>query len=169
MARLTIIVQVIRTEAGVMIGGVIDPNGPPEVAAYMVLDKTRNHKSVLDRLAFRRAERRKDQWFSSTHLLDASHLKLDGSYGYSLLLEIPIKDGLPFVDILPCGIVGKSDRREYRVYLMHTDTCVQDKKTLKEFAGAYPLEMLRSQDPEIYHSVIRGIRKYQLDQNDPAI
>jgi len=167
--HFTQIVQIKRNAQGdISVGGVQNPKDHMDLSSCLTLRGRLPHGEVLKKLAFRREERNKDHWFGYTHLLDASHIKQDNAHRYRLLLEIPIKDEPPYVDLLPCGVYGTHDG-EFLIYILHTNAMVQVKETGYEFTGSYMMQMLEQENEHLHRMVLKGIKKYKLDQNDPDI
>jgi hypothetical protein len=169
MSHYTQIVQVKRNSHGeISIGGLISTTKFAHTDPCLTLVGMKRAEQVLESLAFRRPERRPDHWYGYTHLLDASHIKQDDAHRYRLLLEIPIYQEPPYVDLLPCGMYGTSDGH-FTVYILHTNARVQVKDTGEEFDGDFFMSWLQEENEHLHKLVLQGILKYHLDSNDPDI
>nr|DAF93500.1 MAG TPA: hypothetical protein [Myoviridae sp. ctshb19] len=169
MSHYTQVVQVKRnTEGSICIGGITDPKDPLYLSPYLTLPGMLSVSRLVEKLAFRRAERNPEHWYGSSHLIDKSHLNPESGARFDLLLEIPIKVQPPFVDLLPCGTYGTHDGH-FTAYILYTDACVQEKISGIEFTGQYLLDWLRHENESLWRQVQHGIGKYKLGSNDPNI
>lgn len=125
---------------------------------FLTIPGVSSRSEVVRRFLFRRIPG-PEHFYSHASLLCNAHLKPDEEHDYRLLVEIPIKQDLPFIDLLELGELSG-----HKVYALWSNMSVQTdpKQTGRMFFSVQNLDLLRESFPELGQMVDDGIIKYKL-------
>jgi hypothetical protein len=127
---------------------------------FLQLEGVTDTANVLKSFSFRRKPAGQ-HWFSYSHLLQDKQVKKDKAHRMRLLLQIPIREELPFVDLLPAGNLVRDGKR-YIVFCLHTNASMQPTENERMFFTHKPLEFLQS-EPGLYELVTAAVETYGIE------
>jgi hypothetical protein len=160
-----IIVQVTRLESGLHIAGLDyrqNIHDRDATEPFLLLEGVTNADAVFKSFSFRRKPAGQ-HWFSYSHLLKQHHIKVDDAHKFRLLLEIPIREELPFVDFIPCGKLMRENGKVYIVFVLHTNASVQPTDHERMFFTHKGLDFLQS-EPGLHTLVVDALEKNGIAQ-----
>lgn len=124
---------------------------------FLNLPGVTSRRDVVRNFKFRRVPG-PELFYSHASLLCNAHLKPDEEHDYRLLVEIPIRSDLPFIDLLDLGVYDNKI-----VYGLWTNMLVQlSDKHDRMFFRSHGLDELREAFPVLGQMVDDGIIKYKL-------
>jgi len=159
-----IIVQVTRLESGLHIRGLDYRHRQDRDATlpFLLMEGVVHSDKVFKSFSFQRKPAGQ-HWFSFPYLSDNRHVKVDkGDHAqkFRLMLDIPVRDEMPFVDFIPCGnLIREVDGKRYIVFMIHTNAIVQPTEHDRVFSTIKGMDFLHN-EPGLYHLIDDAIEKH---------
>lgn len=127
---------------------------------FLLLEGVTDTENVLKSFSFRRKPAGQ-HWFSYSHLLQDKHVKKDKTHRARLLLQIPIREELPFIDLMPAGSHVHNGKL-YIVFCLHTNASLQPTDHERMFFTHKPMEFLRT-EAGMYELITSAIETHGIE------
>lgn len=141
-----------------------EPRGEKDIISknrelFFTIPEANSRSEVVRRFRFRRIPG-PEHFYSYKSLLCNAHLKPDEEHDYRMLVEIPIKNELPFVDLLELGTIAGNT-----VYALWSNMAVQIDPDFSDrmFFSIENLDVLHESNPQLGVLVEEGILKYRIN------